>query len=1118
MRQIQSDNELNSPENSSINKLENTEKQLQNKKHQILTATSPSQNDLDLQIYSATFNNPKDSENQENQNEMSNVKNKNKNQSQTQSQNQTLSQYQNQSQNQNQNQTQNQFQQSALYQISPNSQILLQSPQINSANKSLNNSTLSLGLKNRSQIQSKKNAYNRHLLSLKDTYIEESKESSIDNQTVKDYLKFTSNMSRKDLLQEMNDYKIKVLSSVFHEVRTPLNFIEILLQTWKGDQSITQEIKESYLFPLLCAIQLLSNFVEDIEDINRLETNRFQLQICKFNLVDLVKDVITMFTPRVIENESIRLSYSIINQTTNQYINDTSIYSQTNNCNKYSSNEIQNKVSAEMSQISNQERPQSIIQTQDIFKQYSSNLNNQGNSSNDIKTIVVYSDMRRIKQILVNLIQNAYKFSQKGSIQVQIIIYNKYYSIQVIDHGTGIEKVNLEKIKKQLDKNHQDFNLDQDHTRGIGLGFQFCHQVAQKLSKNQQGITIKSQKDQGTTVEFKIYDQPNEQLIKQSLQTMNVFTQDLVTQYGLNSSFEEDDDDDQSSQSSNQTENHMNNTSFIQNSLRENSKNIDNSPVQFKNKRLIHQIQSSNIEGNNWWNQQKDELSPTRKSQPNVKKFKKVSCDLVENEEDKNEFQRTHNINQSKKIQSYKQFQKAKEELKQSIQFQEQNMTFNNIQQQFSNINSNNYMQHQNNNPRNSIQSLIQHNQIQNNFNSKNQSNENVNSNENNNNSITNTNKGNNENILNANVNYDINLKSSNSSVIYETAEFQAQKCQSNQNALTFKEWPQSDFYKTQSFNTRNADSSQNIFNHIQQASTKLNNHNNNNNNNQNQQCSLSYITFQQNQSDIHQKSVGKQQIFNKQRISLEFQDQELNYQQQNSQNNNNNVDLNKSNLDIIESNRNIQKSSSIKQNISKNDVLVYKNNNSNLNKSKKNQKCANNREICKQILIVDDDQLTIQALTFLMKQQGLTIDIATNGEMAYEMVQKRFLNPQCENLECRFYKLIIMDIDMPKMNGYDSAQKIKEYLQKNGNNQSSTFITSHSAVPELEKQQKFLNKGYFDGILDKPLKILKLKQIFQKIKLKPANSSGSSNMGNSKQIQQQSQNQIQLTKKISQG
>jgi signal transduction histidine kinase len=81
--------------------------------------------------------------------------------------------------------------------------------------------------------------------------------------------------------------------------------------------------------------------------------------------------------------------------------------------------------------------------------------------------IQITSDRIKIKQILINLLSNAFKYSEKGNVKLSVNAMNNSYCIKVKDDGIGIAKENLEDI---FDEFRQ---VDGTYTRkagGTGLG------------------------------------------------------------------------------------------------------------------------------------------------------------------------------------------------------------------------------------------------------------------------------------------------------------------------------------------------------------------------------------------------------------------------------------------------------------------------------------------------------------------------------------------------------------------------------------------------------------------------------------------------------------------------
>ena len=68
-----------------------------------------------------------------------------------------------------------------------------------------------------------------------------------------------------------------------------------------------------------------------------------------------------------------------------------------------------------------------------------------------------------------------------------------------------------------------------------------------------------------------------------------------------------------------------------------------------------------------------------------------------------------------------------------------------------------------------------------------------------------------------------------------------------------------------------------------------------------------------------------------------------------------------------------------------------------------------------KKILIADDEPNIVVSLEFLMKQKGYVVKVATSGEEALSAVGE--FGPD----------LILLDVMMPLMSGYDLCQRVRE-------------------------------------------------------------------------------------------
>ena len=103
---------------------------------------------------------------------------------------------------------------------------------------------------------------------------------------------------------------------------------------------------------------------------------------------------------------------------------------------------------------------------------------------------VFYSDPNRIRQVIVNLVGNAIKFTLKGSITLKASYKGpRRVGISVNDTGVGIKKEDIKRIFSSFGKIiNNDLN-----PRGVGLGLTISQTIARKLGpKGNKGIEVES--------------------------------------------------------------------------------------------------------------------------------------------------------------------------------------------------------------------------------------------------------------------------------------------------------------------------------------------------------------------------------------------------------------------------------------------------------------------------------------------------------------------------------------------------------------------------------------------------------------------------------------------------
>jgi PAS domain S-box-containing protein len=139
------------------------------------------------------------------------------------------------------------------------------------------------------------------------------------------------------------------------------------------------------------------------------------------------------------------------------------------------------------------------------------------------------------------------------------------------------------------------------------------------------------------------------------------------------------------------------------------------------------------------------------------------------------------------------------------------------------------------------------------------------------------------------------------------------------------------------------------------------------------------------------------------------------------------------------------------------------------VNPPKQNTKPAQHKEGLflkgKKILLVEDEALNQMVAKYLLENElGATVEIASNGKAAISKMEKNH------------YDLVIMDIQMPEMNGYDTAKYIRTQLPSPQNKTPILAMTAHAFSEEKTK----CKKAGMDEFISKPIRIDELKQKLQ--------------------------------------
>ncbi len=111
-------------------------------------------------------------------------------------------------------------------------------------------------------------------------------------------------------------------------------------------------------------------------------------------------------------------------------------------------------------------------------------------------TLTIVSDRRRVEQILINLLNNAVKFTEAGSVTITSRVMDGRVKVSITDTGIGIREEDLQTLFKPFRQ------VDTGITRqyeGTGLGLSICKRLIDLLGG---GIAVTSDPGKGSTFAF----------------------------------------------------------------------------------------------------------------------------------------------------------------------------------------------------------------------------------------------------------------------------------------------------------------------------------------------------------------------------------------------------------------------------------------------------------------------------------------------------------------------------------------------------------------------------------------------------------------------------------------
>ena len=234
----------------------------------------------------------------------------------------------------------------------------------------------------------------------------------------------------KNKAEEASKARSEFLSTVSHELRTPLNAINGITHLLLEENPKKSQMH--YLSSLKFSGNYLTTFINDILEINKIESNKLELEYINFNLKQLLEDI----------QNSLK-EIAIINN--NKFIL---------------------KVDSAI--------PENLI-----------------------------GDPTKLSQIFMNLINNALKFTNNGTVSVTAQLRNHHNNnaaiyFQIIDTGIGISEDKLKTVFESFSQGSVEINRK---FGGTGLGLTIVKKLVRILGGR---IKLKSVIGEGSTFSFEL--------------------------------------------------------------------------------------------------------------------------------------------------------------------------------------------------------------------------------------------------------------------------------------------------------------------------------------------------------------------------------------------------------------------------------------------------------------------------------------------------------------------------------------------------------------------------------------------------------------------------------------
>lgn len=227
-------------------------------------------------------------------------------------------------------------------------------------------------------------------------------------------------------LKRMAAYRREFVGNVSHELKTPIFNIQGYVLSLLDGGIEDPNINKKFLKKAEKSVNRMIAIVEDLEEINKLESGELKIKKESFDLIELTREVM------------------------------------------------------------------------DFMEMKADTFHAKIDLKSTFKTAKTLADKRRIRQVLINLIDNAIKYGDAEHNQITISFYDFHdnYLIEVSDNGKGIPEEFLPRVFERFYRT--EFSRSRDKG-GSGLGLAIVKHI---IEAHRQTISVRSKPGKGTTFSF----------------------------------------------------------------------------------------------------------------------------------------------------------------------------------------------------------------------------------------------------------------------------------------------------------------------------------------------------------------------------------------------------------------------------------------------------------------------------------------------------------------------------------------------------------------------------------------------------------------------------------------